>query len=233
MQNQPQNPNDNLNNPLQLKSEQVVLKPVPVSTPAKFEKDKYAEARRARFAHSEDVALYICSLSGAEAYTYSLNGRFIVAAFTARSKSPVFHYAFLDEAGRTKRLEDFFSAQSCDAARRIEARAARFNYEVKLVEGDILYTSWGWEQTNVGFYQVIRVINKKIVVRKIAKDYEETQYMAGFSTPIPGFFVSGEFVVSTTGETTAKIEREYANVLTFQEINGQRIYDKKYESHYA
>ena len=36
MQNQPQNPNDNLNNPLQLKSEQVVLKPLPVSTPAKF-----------------------------------------------------------------------------------------------------------------------------------------------------------------------------------------------------
>ena len=233
MQNQHQNPNDNLNNPLQLKSEQVVLKPVPVSTPAKFEKDKYSEARRARFAHSENVALYLCDLSGAEAYTYTLNGRFIIAAFTARSKKPVFHYAFLDETGRTERMQDFFSAQIRSEKRKIEARAERLNYEVKLKEGDILYTSWGWEQTNVGFYQVIRVINKKIVVRKIAKDYEETQYMAGFSTPIPGFFVSGEFVVSTTGETTAKIEREYANVLTFQEINGQRIYDKKYESHYA
>ena len=233
MQNHHQNPNDNLNNPLQLKSEQVVLTALPVSTPAKFEKDKYAELRRARFANSENVALYICDLSGAEAYTYMLNARFILAAFTARSKKPFFHYAFSNDTDRTERLEGFFNAQIRDAARRIEARAARFNYEVKLTVGDILYISWGWEQTNVDFYQVIRIINKKIVVRKIAKDYKETQFMAGYSTPIPGFFVSEEFVVSTTGETTAKIERQYANLLTFQEINGQRFYDKKYESHYA
>jgi hypothetical protein len=233
MQNHHQNSNNNLNNPLQLESEQVVLKPLPVSTPAKFEKDKYSEARRARFSHSENVALYLCDLSGAEAYTYTLNGRFIIAAFTARSKKPVFHYAFLDETGRTERMQDFFSAQIRSEKRKIEARAERFNYEVKLKEGDILYTSWGWEQTNVDFYQVIRVIKKKIIVRKVAKDYTETQYMAGYSTPIYGFFVTGEIQVSTTGETSAKIEREYANLLTYQEINGQRYYDKKYESHYA
>ena len=169
MQNHHQNTNNNLNNPLQLKSEQVALKPLPVSTPAKFEKDKYADLRRARFTNFENVALYICDLSGAEAYTYTLKGRFILAVFTARSKKPVFHYAFSNDTDRTERLEGFFNAQRRDAARRIEARAARFNYEVKLVEGDILYTSWGWEQTNVDFYQVIHVINKKIVVRKIAR----------------------------------------------------------------
>ena len=233
MQNHHQIPNDNLNNPLQLKSEQVVLKPLPISTPPKFEKDKYAEVRRARFAHSENVALYICDLSGAEAYTYTLKGRFIVATFTARSKKPVFHYAFLDEAGRTERMQDFFSAQYKAEIRKIEKRAERFNYEVKLNEGDILYTSWGWEQTNIDFYQVIRVIKKQIIVRKIEKEYKETQFMAGFSTPILGVFISNEMTVSTTGESTVKIGSEYASLLPFKEINGQRIYDKKYESHYA
>ena len=233
MQNHHQNLNDNPNNPLQLESEQVVLKPLPVSTPAKFEKDRFSDIRRSRFAHFKNVALYLCDLSGAEAYTYTLNGRFIVAAFTARSKNPVFHYAYTNEAGRMEKLQAFFSAQYEAEALKAERRAERFNYEVKLKAGDILYTSWGWEQTNIDFYQVIRVINKKIVVRGIAKDYEETQYMAGFSTPIPGFFISDEMTVSTTGELTAKIGREYASLLTFKEINGQRYYDKKYESHYA
>ena len=33
--------------------------------------------------------------------------------------------------------------------------------------GDVIYSSWGYEQTNVDFYQVIEVLNKKIRVREI------------------------------------------------------------------
>ena len=34
--------------------------------------------------------------------------------------------------------------------------------------GDIIVNSWGYEQTNVDFYQVTEVLNKKIRVRKIS-----------------------------------------------------------------
>lgn len=214
-------------------SEQVVLKPLPISTPAKFANDKFAEVRRARFAHCENVALFLCELSGVEAYAYTLAGKFIVAAFTPRSKKPVFHYAYLDEAKRNERIFDFISAQVRHEMRKVEERAKRYSYELKLQVNDILYTSWGWEQTNVDFYQVIRVLKKKVIVRKIAKHYEETQYMAGHSTPIFGSFLSDEFMISAVGETSAKVEGQYARLLGFTEIEGNRVYEKKYESHYA
>ena len=111
MQNHHQTPNNNLNNPLQRESEQVVLKPLPISTPAKFANDKFAAVRRARFSHCENVSLYLCDLSGVEAYAYTLAGKFFVAAFTPRSKKPVFHYVYLDEAKRNERIYDFISAQ--------------------------------------------------------------------------------------------------------------------------
>ena len=56
--------------------------------------------------------------------------------------------------------------------------------------GDILYTSWGYEQTNVEFYQVTKMIGKKMVeVREIAKKYVENETMSGTSTPIRDKFI--------------------------------------------
>lgn len=42
-------------------------------------------------------------------------------------------------------------------------------YEV----GDILYNSWGYEQTNIEFYQVVSMTAKTIKVREIAQEMEE------------------------------------------------------------
>lgn len=40
--------------------------------------------------------------------------------------------------------------------------------------GDIFYTSWGYEQTNLDFYQVVGLVGKVTVkLRKIAKDTTE------------------------------------------------------------
>ena len=39
--------------------------------------------------------------------------------------------------------------------------------------GDIIYNSWGYEQTNIEFYQVIKVTAKCIKVREIAQDMVE------------------------------------------------------------
>ena len=35
-------------------------------------------------------------------------------------------------------------------------------------EGDILVSSWGYDQTNVDFYQVTKVLKKSVKIRKIS-----------------------------------------------------------------
>ena len=44
--------------------------------------------------------------------------------------------------------------------------------------GDIVVNTWGWEQTNVDFYQVVKVGNKTIEVHPIAGQVVEGSYQA-------------------------------------------------------
>lgn len=57
------------------------------------------------------------------------------------------------------------------------------NYTVSV--GDVFASYWGYEQTNVTFYQVLSVHGKKTVtVREIRANSEYTDSMVGFKTPI-------------------------------------------------
>lgn len=61
--------------------------------------------------------------------------------------------------------------------------------------GDILYSSWGYDQTNVDFYQVVKVTPSTIGIRKIDSDLKATGFMCGHVTAKPGQFVSDEVMV--------------------------------------
>jgi len=67
-------------------------------------------------------------------------------------------------------------------AKKVERRQA--NKEVKASDfyeiGDIVYNSWGYEQTNIEFYQVIAVLPKKIRIQEIRQTLTEaTGAMSG------------------------------------------------------
>ena len=47
---------------------------------------------------------------------------------------------------------------------------------IKLEENDILYSSWGYEQTNINFYKVKRLCGKtQVELVKIEKKYADVQ----------------------------------------------------------
>jgi hypothetical protein len=57
-----------------------------------------------------------------------------------------------------------------------------------------LYSTWGYEQTNVTFYQLTRVVSgRSAMVRQIEADTIESKpgCMTGTTTPRPGEFVAG------------------------------------------
>ena len=59
--------------------------------------------------------------------------------------------------------------------------------------GDILVNSWGYEQTNIEFYQVTEIKQKTIVVRQISQIIEAGSYyshgMACNVLPVPNSFI--------------------------------------------
>ncbi len=60
--------------------------------------------------------------------------------------------------------------------------------------GDILVASWGWEQTNIDFFQVTKVKNNTVWIRhlKDKKVVNQDQSMTGLVTPIKNSFKGAE-----------------------------------------
>lgn len=56
--------------------------------------------------------------------------------------------------------------------------------------GDIFYTSWGYEQTNVEFYQVVRATEKTVWVREIHGAFTSGNYWSGTVAPVKDEFKS-------------------------------------------
>jgi hypothetical protein len=55
--------------------------------------------------------------------------------------------------------------------------------------GDIFVCSWGYDQTNIDFYQVTRVLNSMIEVTEIEGKRKYDGHMCGSTVPVPNSFV--------------------------------------------
>ena len=49
--------------------------------------------------------------------------------------------------------------------------------------GDYIYISWGWEQTNIDFYKIVKVTAKSISVLKVESEYNPIANMVDNVTP--------------------------------------------------
>lgn len=134
--------------------------------------------------------------SGAwEAWTYihDKTGKHCFVMYRGKSAKrwKWFHYA--DRAQMVKALS--YWAQK---AQELHDAAARRAAEVKakaqephgMQVGDVVLSSWGYDQTNADHYQIVAVIgNRTVEVRKLAQDREYSGDMSGTCTPIHGDFV--------------------------------------------
>ena len=57
------------------------------------------------------------------------------------------------------------------------------------IVGDILYSSWGYDQTNIDFYQVVKVTAKTITVKEINYKSDYDSSMSGYKVPVKNAFI--------------------------------------------
>lgn len=110
-------------------------------------------------------------------------------AYRGKAIRPTWNYRFRSAAQMDQEIGRFFAgiaAHEEDKRKRAKARQA---YVPTLKPGDVLYTQWGYEQTNVEFFEVIAVNGKRVTIREIPKSIEETGNMCGIARPIRGKYV--------------------------------------------
>lgn len=117
-----------------------------------------------------------------------------------KAKKPFAYFAFLNEASRDKWITDQKAAkdrtEEYRAQRKADESAKLEEMRAQLKVGDILAYSWGWEQTNVDFFEVVaRKGAGTVVLREIASELVKDSgcgAMSGYVTPKPGAFLQNE-----------------------------------------
>lgn len=123
-------------------------------------------------------------------YTYTNRlGQLCAMGFTGKRAKPTWRHYFGNETSRQKKIEGHFDCCKSITDSRAARAAQRKAFAHTLKVGDILRATWGWEQTNIDYYEVTRVVGKQTVeVRAIGAQSEATESMQGVCVPVPGSF---------------------------------------------
>lgn len=116
--------------------------------------------------------------------------RFHVVAFKGKAQKPFINLMFGKYENMVKHLTQAFAALENRVADRKREREvlSGLNHGVKI--GDIFASSWGYEQTNVSFYQVVELKGKSTaVLRRIAGNRHYDGPMSGKTTPVKDAFL--------------------------------------------
>ena len=129
-------------------------------------------------------------------YLYNIGDSYFgLKAFLGKAVKPELHYRFTTEQKRADYLRGWVESRKIVVERhnerKAERKAARAAFTTSLKVGDILRNSWGYEQTNIDYFEVVEVKpgGKSVLIRKIAQSSEETGFLQGKCSPQPGKFV--------------------------------------------
>lgn len=129
------------------------------------------------------------------AYYYG-EGQYAIGYWGKRRK-PEFHYNCRRPGAGERYAREWVAEMdrraAAHAARLSERKAARDAYRHDYQPGDVLNTSWGYEQTNVEFYEVVAVTEKSVTLREVKQAIERTGDMQGRTRPRRGQYCGEPF----------------------------------------
>lgn len=131
---------------------------------------------------------------GIQVYFKDINGCYGLC-FVGRAVKPTWNYRFKNAEQRQAEVARTFKDVGDRAERKAKIKADRIaasaNHGVKV--GDIFRSSWGYDQTNIDYYQVIAVSGKTATVCAIGSLSEADGYLQGNCVPAPNSFIGKPF----------------------------------------
>lgn len=167
----------------------------------------------------------------AQLFTKEENGKYYIRAFEGKKSKPSLNYVFDNEDLSKEYVKRWLN----DLKRNSEWKAKR-NAPHTVSIGDVFHNSWGWEQTNIDFFQVVKTTKTTVTVRKIEKSTEsyDGRTMSGRVLPLPGNFISEDTETHKTGSDNTFFPKYGVSSLTeWTEVDGIKVYKSKGFTDYA
>lgn len=121
-------------------------------------------------------------------WTWEDNGVPFGIAFAGKAAKPLWHHRFRNEAQRQRTIDDTIESRKRWIENKQKRQQERAEFQHPLKVGDILYSSWGYEQTNVDWYEVVDVRGKQVIVREINGKVVRSTQSQDFVVAVPGSF---------------------------------------------
>ncbi len=135
-------------------------------------------------------------------YAHPKNGRPCAVIYTGTSAKALAHEQYATEERRAERIKNICAAYVAHAKRKADERAERSKPH-KFQVGHILVSSWGYEQTNVDWYEVTKIVSPHMV--------ELTPIKSTRSEMGPGYSDMSDHVIPCPGEYCGAAFRKRAN----------------------
>jgi hypothetical protein len=113
----------------------------------------------------------------------------------ARIPNPLFNYRFRSIDRMIEFCTEWINKVeinvNAENERKAKKKEAQKNMQHSYKVGDIIYNSWGYDQTNIDFYQIVEVKAKSIMINRIGKCYVEGTegFMSSNVKPIQDDFI--------------------------------------------
>jgi len=142
----------------------------------------------------------------ASVYVYETAGKPYAIAFHGKASKPDWHYSFRSEASRDERIAQFIAGRKSHAEYRAKCKAETVKPHTLKV-GDILSSTWGYDQTNVDYYEVTRVPGPMSVeIRQIAANSSaEEGFMTARCWAAPGKFIGKPMIKRANSSNSVRI----------------------------
>ena len=134
----------------------------------------------------------------------------VVASGNKRARRAMVYEYHHKAASRDQKVDRIVANMQAKLDAKAKAREEAMNFQHGYQVGDILYASWGYDQTNVDFYQVTRLVGAKMIeIQMISSKGAGRDRVI----PVPNRFVSGErpFKVKVRTNRSVKTRGGVAN----------------------
>ena len=185
-----------------------------------------------------DVTLTTIRPKGLDAiaYTWEQAGKFYGIGFAGKAQTPSFHYSFRTPERRAQHIAEWITGLQASADYKAKRKAEKKAFKHSLKVGDILRTSWGYDQTNIEYFEVTRLIGETMVeVREIGQERETTAWEQGECVPSPGQYIGKPRRHRVLEGNILDIHGGfgYARLVPAHEIAGAKVYPSAHWTSYA
>jgi hypothetical protein len=146
-------------------------------------------------------------------------------AYSGRRTKHDFYFSFKSIERMKEHFDKWLAALQRTATAKTNRRAERSATPNSFVIGDVLKAVWGYDQTNVDYYEVVGLAGKQtVVLREIAGSSVNDTDMTGYVVPCPGKYIGEPTRHRANGDEVklASYKRAYKKEFTL--AGGMKIF---------